>query len=176
MGALRLDLGAGQRKEEGWTSIDISPESGADIVHDLRQTPWPFGDDSVDEARALHFLEHLGGMERMAFLDELWRVLKPGANVLIIVPYWSSMRAYQDPSHAWPPICEASMLYANRGWREQNGLSHYPIKCDYDFNYSYILGQHLGVRAEEYRSFAVANYLNAVTDIQFTLTKRAPET
>lgn len=175
MGALRIDLGAGQQKEEGWTSVDISPDSGADIIHDLRDRPWPFGDDSVDEARCVHFLEHLTGVERMQFMDELYRVLKPGATCLVIVPYWSSMRSIQDPTHQWPPLCEASFLYFNKGWREQNKLSHYPISCDFDFGYSYYLNPNLSIRAEEYRTFAAGNYLNSITDLQVTLTKRTPD-
>jgi len=173
MGALRIDLGSGQQHEAGWTGVDVSPESGAEVVHDLTAAPWPFGDDSVDEARSTHFLEHLTGPQRVAFMDELWRVLKPGAECQIVVPYWSSMRAVQDYTHQWPPLCEASFLYFNKGWRAQNKLDHYAVKCDFDFTYGYVLAPHLLTRAEEYRTFAVGNYLNAVSDLQVTLTKRA---
>jgi hypothetical protein len=109
----------------------------------------------------------------MAFMEELWRVMAVDAKATIITPYWSSMRAVQDPTHAWPPVCEASYLYFNKKWREDNKLSHYPITCDFDFGYGYNLHPGLHQKNGEYRDFAVANYINSVMDLQVVLTRRA---
>jgi len=177
---LRLDLGCGQRRPEpkeqwgdNWIGIDISPDVGADYVYDLQKYPWPLDDESVDEAYTAHFLEHLTGPERLPFMDECWRILKAGAKMTIVVPYWSSMRAVQDPFHAWPPICDNSMLYFNKGWRDAQKLDHYPIKCDFDFGWGYLIAPELRVRNEQYLQEAVRDHVNAVWDIIFTLTRRA---
>lgn len=169
---VKLDLGCGQNKREGFLGVDIADCPGVDVVHDLRQTPWPWADESVSEVFSSHFFEHLTGPERMAFMEELYRILVPGGKARIVTPYYSSMRAVQDPTHAWPPVCEASYLYFNKGWREANRLNHYPITVDFDFVYGYAMRPDVANRHEEARNFMVQNYLNAVQDLDVTLTKR----
>ncbi len=168
---LKLDIGAGQNPKEGFDGVDLW--EGAKYSFDVRKAPWPFTDQSVGEVYSNQFLEHLSGPERIPFMDELWRVMAVDAKATIITPYWSSMRAVQDPTHAWPPVCEASYLYFNKKWREDNKLDHYAIKADFDFTYGYSLHPLLHQKNDEYRQFAVANYVNSVTDLQAVLTRRA---
>ena len=170
---LKLDLACGQNKREGFTGVDISPLCHPDIVHDLRVTPWPWTDGSVAEVHSSHFFEHLTGTERIPFMEELWRILVPAGTATIVTPYWASMRAVQDPTHQWPPVCEASYLYFNKSWREQNGLDHYPITCDFDFSYGYVLDGAWAVRHQEARDFALRHYVSVVNDLQVILTKRS---
>ena len=171
---MKLDLACGQNLTPGFIGVDIVPLGGVEVVHDLRKTPWPFPDSSVGETICSHFLEHLTGLERMAFMEELWRVLVPGGIAVFITPYYSSMRAIQDPTHQWPPVAETSYLYYNKAWREGNKLDHYPIHCDFDFSYGYILAPDIASRAQEFRDFAIKSYINAVSDLQVTMTKRVP--
>ena len=170
--ALKLNLGCGKSKMDGYTGVDISPDCGADIVHDLAVFPWPFDDDSVDEVHASHFLEHIAGPDRMAFMNELWRVLKVDATATIITPHGNSNRAVQDPTHQWPPIVESSYLYFNRKWREDNFLDHYPITCNFDFSYGYNIENPWASRAQEAKDFALRHYLNVAADLHVILTKR----
>lgn len=167
---MKLDLGCGQNKQEGYLGVDIW--EGADIVHDLTITPYPFEDESVESIWCSHFFEHLTGAQRIAFMDECHRILKPGAQMVIIVPHWSSMRAIQDPTHQWPPVCETSFLYFNKGWREQNHLGHYNIKSDFDFGYGFSLDGDIQVRNAEHQQFAIKHYNNAVMDLHVTLTRK----
>ena len=169
---LKLDLGCGQRKQEGHVGVDIAKAEGVDVVFDLRRTPWLWKDNSVESVFSSHFLEHLTGPERIPFMEELYRVMVKGGQALFITPYYASMRSVQDPTHAWPPICEASYLYFNAGWREANKLTHYPIHCDFDFSYGYIVNPAWQSKAEEPRNHAIAHYWNAVSDLHVTLTKR----
>lgn len=174
----RLDLGCGQNKREGFFGIDSIKTAATDWVQDLRE-PWcwrlldPIPDNSIEEVHSSHFFEHLTGPERMPFMDEMWRVMKDEAQATIIVPYYASMRAVQDPTHAWPPVCETSFLYFNRQWREQNGLDHYPLKCNFDFAYGYAMDGAWSLKSQEVRDFAVRQYINVVADLHVTLTKRA---
>lgn len=78
---MRLNLGAADRKIDGFLSVDIVPP--ADIVADLTQ-PWPWEDSSVDEIVAYDVIEHLP--DKKHTLNEIWRVLKPGGRVTIQVP------------------------------------------------------------------------------------------
>lgn len=169
---LRLDIGCGKNKKDGFIGWDISPNSEADLVIDVRNTPWPLDNQSVDEVFSSHFLEHLTGEERIIFMNELWRVMKEGAKATIITPFYSSTRSIQDPTHKWPPLCEASYLYFNKEWREAQKLGHYPITADFDYTFGYAVDQDISVRSIEHQQFAVKHYLNSVLDIQVVLTRR----
>ena len=169
---IKLDLACGANKREGFTGVDAYSLDGVDVVHDLRVTPWPWGDGSVAEVNCSHFLEHLSGSERVAFMNELHRILAPGAQATIITPYWNNMRAVQDPSHQWPPVSEGSYLYFNANWRKANGLEHYlGLTCNFDFSYGYSISGEWANRNEEARAFAVRHYMNVVDDLHVTLTK-----
>jgi SAM-dependent methyltransferase len=55
------------------------------VVHDLRKGI-PYAADSVDAVYHSHFLEHLDPPHARSFLQEVWRVLKPGGIQRIVVP------------------------------------------------------------------------------------------
>lgn len=169
---LKLDLGAGQNCREGFDGVDMVKLPGIKYVTDLKKR-WPWPDESVGEVFSSQFLEHLDGMERYHFADELWRVLALGAKAQIVTPYWSSMRAIQDPSHKWPPIAESSYQYWNEGWRRLNGLTHYPVACNFDFSYGYGLIPEIAMKEESVRLFNAHHYLNTVNDLWCTVVKIA---
>jgi hypothetical protein len=170
--AMKLDLGCGRAKKPGFTGIDVSADTDADIVHDLTVVPWPIADGSVDEAYSAQFFEHLDGRQRIAFMHELYRILKPGAQATIITPYWTSGRAMQDPTHQWPPLLESSYLYYNADWREKNGLGHYGIHCDFDFRFAFQYTDAWAAKSTEEKAFARLHFLNVVTDLHVFLTRR----
>jgi ubiquinone/menaquinone biosynthesis C-methylase UbiE len=168
---LKLDLGCGENKQSGFTGVDFY--SKADIKADLFKFPWPFEDNSVEEAHCSHFFEHVPAKVRIQFMDELYRVLIVGGKATFITPYWSSVRATQDPTHEWPPISENSYLYFNKGWREVNKLTHYLGTADFDFTYGYGLDPETAGKNSELQSFYVKHYANSVLDLHVTLVKRA---
>jgi hypothetical protein len=174
-GPKKLDIGAGQNVTPGFIGIDIMP--GSDIVQDLFQFPWrDVEDESVVEIISNHFFEHVPGPLRGKFMDELYRIMMWGAKATITTPYYSSMRAVQDYTHAFPPICEASYLYFNKEWRVQNKLDHYDVACDFDFSYSYVYMDPRWINsAQDARDFANKQYLNVIADISVILTKTKRE-
>jgi hypothetical protein len=108
---MRLDIACGHHKDLGWTGIDLQKIPGVDIVHDLNVMPWPIETESVDEAKAWHIIEHIPptsvtekGTRRpfLEFMDECWRVLKPGARIDIETPYGGSEGFLHDPTHCNP--------------------------------------------------------------------------
>ena len=186
---LKLDFGCGNSKREGFTGVDRLKFDAVDIVHDLTQTPWPWPDESVAEAHASHFVEHLTPMQRVTFVNELYRVLVPGGTCQIITPHWSSSRAYGDPTHQWAPVAEFWYLYLNRVWRMggkgPNGedvpanAPHTDAKhleggfaCDFDSTWSYNVRPELGLRSREYQEFALAHYRDVINDLVATIIKR----
>ena len=169
---LKLDLGCGPNKKEGFLGVDTLPFDGkVDIVHDLKKTPWPWKTDSVDEVYSSHFLEHLTGAERVPFFNELWRVMKMGSNAFIIVPSWTSERAYGDPTHQWPPVCGFAFYYLHKVWRDGNA-PHVGLTCNFDFSGGNGLAAPWNTRNQETQAFAQTYYVNVAHDMFVTLTKR----
>lgn len=93
----KLDLGCGKRKIDGATGIDFNSDTNADVVHDLTRFPYPFEDNYFEEIYCRHILEHLPDLVRV--MEELHRIAKPGCRIFIESPYWSSYRAFVDPTH-----------------------------------------------------------------------------
>ena len=164
---LKLDIACGKNKKPSFTGVDIW--SGADIVADLEQFPWPFADESVDEVFCSHYIEHTPDL--ISFANELYRIMKVGARAEIIGPYYSSIRAWQDPTHL-RALSENTFLYFNREWRRANRLDHYPITADFDFECSYVLDPEWQGKNEDELRFAVKHYINVVSDIRAVLVKR----
>jgi hypothetical protein len=166
---IRLDLACGDNKQEGFTGVDIAKTPAVDIIADLEQFPWTFAkDNSVDEIFCSHYVEHTPDL--IKFMDECWRILKVDGKMTVFAPYYSSIRAWQDPTHK-RAISESTFLYFNREWMKQNKLEHYGIKSNFNFSYGYLVSPEWANRSEEARNFAIRNYINVVTDIQVTLTK-----
>jgi SAM-dependent methyltransferase len=92
-----LDIGCGTLKLPGAVGMDILPLPTVDIVHDVNQTPWPINDNTFDLVFLNHALEHVQDVVRT--MEEIHRVCKPGGHVVIQVPYFRCVDAFNDPTH-----------------------------------------------------------------------------
>ena len=165
----KLNLACGQTKVEDYFGVDIAPGDTVDAVVDLEVFPWPIESESAEDIICSHYVEHTSDL--IKFMDEVYRILKPGGKIKIIAPYYSSMRCWQDPTHK-RAISEASFLYFNKVWRETNKLDHYNIQSDFEFTYGYDMAQEWANRSDEARAFAIKHYCNVVNDIHVVLTKK----
>lgn len=186
---LKLDLGCGPHPREGFTGVDSLDFGNVDIVkHDLRETPWPFEDNSVSEATCTHFLEHLTNFndkwERVRFFNELWRVLVPvtynaaGAPVTgfcrLVIPHWCSNRYYGDPTHK-EPFGEMGICYLDPVWRKANAphtdseFSPNGYDCHFACTYDYTLHQEMNGRNPEYVRMAVQFWKEVAQDLVFVM-------
>ena len=114
-----LDLGCGRWKNKNFVGIDIMAGEGVDIVHDLEKTPWPLPDECADLISASHLVEHINpaNFGFIKFMNEAWRVLKPGATIMIAHPYAGSPGYWQDPTHI-NGCNEATWTYFDPMYRE----------------------------------------------------------
>ena len=143
-GSVKLNLGCADRHIEGYTSVDLyfAPESAPEDSEtaDLAG-PWPWKDSSVEEVLAFDVIEHIGDCDHVAqncrrcdprdilhaegttrhplgrihFLNELHRVLKPGARATIETPDASrGVGFWQDPTHV-SPFCMSKFKYFEHG-------------------------------------------------------------
>lgn len=92
-----LDIGCGNRKIPGAVGLDRNLKSQADVIHDLDVFPYPFEDDHFDRICGIDVLEHVGDVIRT--MEEIHRIGKPGAQVFLRVPHFTSTQAYGDPTH-----------------------------------------------------------------------------
>lgn len=96
-GEVVYNLGCGKHTYENIIGVDLLPGDNVDIVHDLNEFPWPIESNSADALLMFHVLEHLGSIPKV--MEEMYRILKPGGRVLIEVPYFRHVGAFQDPTH-----------------------------------------------------------------------------
>jgi ubiquinone/menaquinone biosynthesis C-methylase UbiE len=96
-GAMALDLGCGNRKLPGAVGVDSLQLPAVDVVHDLSQFPWPFKDNSADLVFTNHFMEHTSNFVKT--MEEVYRILRPGGRLVMQVPYFRSVDAFNDPTH-----------------------------------------------------------------------------
>jgi SAM-dependent methyltransferase len=71
-----------------------------------QEVPWPIEDGTVEEIHASHMMEHVpAGADRIAVMNEAWRVLRPGGTFEIRVPMFPGWQAIADPTHVsyWVP-------------------------------------------------------------------------
>lgn len=92
-----LDVGCGAKKHPGAVGLDISPDTDADVVHDLDDYPYPFEDGSFEQFLLQDVIEHVAEPYRV--MAELHRIGTPGARVHLRTPHFSSVLAYSDPTH-----------------------------------------------------------------------------
>jgi SAM-dependent methyltransferase len=78
MEPIRINVGAGATPLPGYTNIDR--KTGQEAY------PLAFPDESVDEVRASHVLEHFGHHEVLKVLADWVRVLRPGGVLKVAVP------------------------------------------------------------------------------------------
>lgn len=170
---LKLDLGAGKdHAPENFTPVDNVEHKGIKVVTDLTQV-WPWRDNTVDEIYSRYLINYFTPEQRIHFMNEAYRVLKPGANMRIITPHWASNRAFADITQAWPPVAEEWMFHLSKKWRDDNAYwsSNAGYKCDFTFTVGYTLHPTLVSRNMEYQTHAVQFWKEAAQDMVATLTK-----
>lgn len=128
---LRLNLGCGGRKVDGYLNVDSSAACQPDLVLDLEQTPWPWPDDAAEEILLIHVLEHLGESTQgfLALMKEMWRVTRPGGKITIVVPHPRHDDFLGDPTHVRAVLPETLVMFdqeRNRQWQTQ-GAANTPL-------------------------------------------------
>jgi glycosyltransferase involved in cell wall biosynthesis len=124
---LKLNLGCGYRKLDGYVNIDnriqVEPDQCLDILDGL-----PFDDNSVSVVRAYDFLEHIPIGKTVFVMEEIWRVLKPGGLFESMTPDAEhGQGAFQDPTHV--------SFWVENSWKYFSGLQErylYGIKADFE--------------------------------------------
>jgi len=93
---LRVDIGCGFHPKAGYVGLD-KRNCGQTYQCDIEVENLPFRDNSVDAIYCYYVLEHIHNLVHV--MDEMWRVLKPGAILEVAVPHFLCRNAWIDPTH-----------------------------------------------------------------------------
>lgn len=96
---MKLNLGSDGRNKEGYVNIDHRAEPGVDKIDDVF-TLRDFENDSIEEIKVWHVLEHAACNRTLGILQRWYDILKPGGIIKISVPNLPStlerIKRYQD--------------------------------------------------------------------------------
>lgn len=85
---MKLHIGCGEDYKGGFVNLDNNLRVKADVYADLDKR-LPFESNTFDYVLADSVIEHV--KETFKIMEEIWRVCKPGATIIIHVPHYSGM-------------------------------------------------------------------------------------
>ncbi len=118
-----MNLGCGRRKKDGYLNVDINSSCQPDLVHDLEKFPYPFHDNEFEEIFLDHVIEHLENP--LAVIEELFRIAKNNANIIIKCPHFSC--AWLHPGHR-SAISSYLFDYFDENHPERYGTGKFKVK------------------------------------------------
>lgn len=130
--SIKIDLGCGENKQEGFIGIDMRDVKGVDIVHNLEEFPYPIPDECCSIILGSHIIEHIKPWFSIPFINELWRIMKDGGELVLSTPYPGSCGFWQDPTHCngwneatfqyFDPRYPLYMIYKPKPWHIKRGF------------------------------------------------------
>lgn len=82
---MKLNLGCGSGKIEGFINVDIDPLMEPDLVADITKS-LPYNSGSVSEIVMFHAIEHLRKELHVRIYMEMYRILEPGGKFILSYP------------------------------------------------------------------------------------------
>ena len=150
-----LDLGCGPIPQNKFKANDIV---GIDLVENKKENvikcklgyeKLPFDKDSFDYLTAYDLIEHIprfseiseNGPPFIFFMNECYRVLKPGGIFLSMTPIYPFFGAFQDPTHNNIITVDTFKLYFSE--KKYEIAHHYGITSNFKIIEQKMYGQHL---------------------------------
>ena len=106
------------------------------------------------------------------FMDEVYRILKPGGTATFATPYYQGGILWQDPTHR-RGITELTYKYFDKQWRDNSKLNHYGIKSDFDVKLKgYDMFPDIKFTTDDEKKFGMRCYNNVIISMYVVLTKK----
>jgi len=97
----QLDVGCGVQKVPGFIGLDKVKSKDVDMVCDFLKESLPFDDNTIDEVFCGDVIEHITYKEMIKLMNEIYRICKPNAKVVIHTVY--GIKGWlQHPPHLRP--------------------------------------------------------------------------
>lgn len=120
---MKLYLGAGKDRKEGFIHADIYPFEGIDDVFDATEA-WPYKDNTFTLVYSQDWLEHIDPTKKVFVINEMWRVLVLGGRMEHYIPNAGSRNDFGSPSH---------LSHWNLQQFEHFDIDSYRYKLDSDY-------------------------------------------
>lgn len=124
---MKLNIGGGNTKMNGYLNVDILKLPNVDIVCDVTKGI-PLEDNSVDEIYSSHFFEHIP--DTISLMKEIYRICKPRALVRVKTPYFKSVGAFKDPTHV-SFFTEKTFEYFDKSYITSGKLPDYQLDMNF---------------------------------------------
>ena len=134
---IRLDIGCGAAKNKGFVGMDQRDLPGVDIVHNIEETPYPLEDESCLCIVGSHIWEHIKPWKTIEVMNELWRIMVPGGELALSMPYGVNDLFVMDPTHCNPsnaatwqyfdPEWPLWQIYQPKPWAIEKGFPVYQV-------------------------------------------------
>lgn len=129
--------------------------------------------NSVDSIEVHYVIEYLTPIERINFVNDVYRVLKKGGKITIYSSHWAANKTYGNIAEVqWPPVAESWYPNLNKKHREDNKITEQRYTCDFEVTWGYGMHQMIVTRNPEYQQHALIFWKEAPQDLIATLTKR----
>jgi ubiquinone/menaquinone biosynthesis C-methylase UbiE len=168
---MKLNLGAGDVKLEGYVTVDYDSKTNPDYQLNIEKDPLPFEDSTVETVVAHHILEHLGE-GYFHVLQEIYRVCKHGAIVDVRVPHPRHDSFLADPTHRRPITVVGLQLFSkkfNQHCREEgyasSRLGDY-FNVDFEvLSYNYVPDDSARIKFQNLSPEQIEDYANEHNNI-----------
>jgi hypothetical protein len=138
---VKLNLGCGHKKLDGYINVDVCLDPAPDLWWDLELFPWPWQDNSIEEIVMSHVLEHLGQSPKvfLKIICELYRVMEPGALLKIDVPHPRSDNFLADPTHVRPILPMTMAAFSKERCKNllEIGAATTPLALQHDVDFEF---------------------------------------
>jgi len=118
---IKLNLGCGDKKIDGYVNIDMRPECCPDEVCNIGAMGLRYPDSSVDEVRAFDFLEHIEMIDCVFVIREIYRVLRHGGRFEHFTPSTDGRGAFMDLTHRSFWNINTWLYFTHEVWRALYG-------------------------------------------------------
>ena len=175
---MKLDLGCGNNRLEGFVRVDINPKVTPDVCCNLLSFPWPWEDHSIEAVHCSHVIEHIPAVDvdgldlLVRFFEEMYRVMQPGGMVFLRWPSPTAEPAFQDPTHR-RFISRHFLAYLSAAWRKEM-VSHGEWRMDFAVLRDKVLMDARIAKHKDGSRFAHYHY-NAVIEIEAELQVVKPQ-
>lgn len=95
--SIKLEFGCGEKKRQGFYGIDHLPLKGVDVLADLNKPLSLLPDNCCEYVYSCHVLEHV--QKLLPLMEEIHRISRAGGTIEIVVPHFSNVFGYSDPTH-----------------------------------------------------------------------------